>query len=202
MEKNIARFLSWLLHPVLMPTYSLLFFFSQDVYFVLILPKALRIALLTMVFINTALLPALIVWFMARRHLISGVALENRSERILPYVFTALAYFTTFFLLNNQDLPPVYQRLILGGAILVTFAAVITLFWKISAHMLGLGGMSGAFCMLYYTGFLNSPVLFLFMILLSGLGGFARLALKTHNPAQVYAGFIAGALIMSAVFIL
>ena len=202
MEKYVARFLSWLLHPVLMPTYALLLFYSQDVYFVLILPQKLKIALLVMVFINTALLPSLIIWFMARRQLISSIQLENRSEGILPYDFTALAYFTTFFLLRNQDLPPVYQRLILGGAALIIFAAGISLFWKISAHMLALGGMTGAFLVMFLTGFLTTPGLFLLMVLLSGLGGFARLSLKMHNPAQVYAGFVAGMIIMGGFFVL
>lgn len=200
MEKHTARIISWVLHPILMPTYALLLFFSQHVYFVLILPERLKIALTIMVFINTALLPSLIIWFMARRGLISNIYLEHRSERILPYAITALAYFTTFFLMRNQELPPIYQRLILGGAALLVFAAGVSLFWKISAHTLALGGMTGAFLVLYLTGFLNTPLLFLIMVVCSGLVGFARLALNTHNPAQVYAGYVAGAIIMGGIF--
>lgn len=201
MEKYIAHILSWLLHPILMPTYALLLFYSQDVYFVLVLPEKLKVALSVMVFINTALLPSLIIWFMARRHLITSIQLVRRSERILPFAFTALAYLTTYFLLRNQDLPPVYPRLILGGAALIIFAAGISLFWKISAHMLALGGMTGLFLVMYFTGFLNTASLFLLMVFLSGLGGFARLSLNMHNPAQVYAGIVAGMIIMAGIFV-
>jgi hypothetical protein len=38
--------------------------------------------------------------------------------------------------------------------------------------------------------------------MLGGITGFARLKLNTHNEAQVYTGYVAGALIMSGIFIL
>jgi membrane-associated phospholipid phosphatase len=37
--------------------------------------------------------------------------------------------------------------------------------------------------------------------LVCGLVGFARLKLKAHTPAQVYAGFFAGFLLMLVIFL-
>jgi membrane-associated phospholipid phosphatase len=39
---------------------------------------------------------------------------------------------------------------------------------------------------------IDSTMLILGLIILSGLVGFARLKLNTHSPAQVYAGFGVG----------
>ena len=43
MESKIARLISYILHPLLMPTYALLLLFNQNTYYVLILPEKLKI---------------------------------------------------------------------------------------------------------------------------------------------------------------
>ena len=82
------------------------------------------------------------------------------------------------------------------------FLSFISYFWKISAHLVGWGGLVGLILILSLR-FNTDLMLFLILaILSSGFIGFARLKLEAHNPLQVYSGFLLGFVIMIVVFLL
>ena len=199
MENKTAQILSWILHPMIMPTYAILLMFSQDAYFVLIIPERLRLVLAGLIFANTFVLPLIFIWMMHRRGIISSLQMPERSERTFPFAITALFFAATWFMMQNLGLPGVYFLFIIGGAVLVSVALIVNLFWKISIHMMGMGGLLGGFIGLSLRMFVDAPALIILLILLSGLTGFARLKLNTHNSSQVYVGFIAGVSIMLGV---
>jgi membrane protein DedA with SNARE-associated domain len=72
MEQKIASFISWILHPMLMPTYALLLIFTQDAFFVLLLPERIKLILGGLVIANTLLLPLIFIWMMKKRGIISS----------------------------------------------------------------------------------------------------------------------------------
>lgn len=202
MEQKIAVFISWVLHPMLIPTYALLLIFSQDAFFVLILPDKLKLILTGLIIFNTLLLPLIFIWMMHKRGIISSYQMPERSERTFPFATTSLFYLATWFMMYNLGLPDVYYLFVLGGAILIAIALVINLFWKISIHMVGIGGLNGGFLGLNYQMLITSTSLILILIFLSGLVGFARLKQNTHNQTQVYVGFIVGTIVMIGVSVL
>lgn len=199
MKNKIAHFLSWVLHPMMMPTYAMLLMFNQDAYFVLILPNRLKLVLAGLIFANTLILPLIFIWMMRRRGIISSMQMPLRSERTYPFAVTALFYATTYIMMLNLGLPGIYHLFILGGAVLVVVALIVNLFWKISIHMMGMGGLLGGFIGLSFRMLIDAPGLILLLILLSGLTGFARLKLNTHNSTQVYVGLIAGVAVMMGI---
>ena len=202
MEEKIARFISWILHPLLMPSYALLLQFYLKPFYVVLFPSGMRTALAVIFIGNTVLLPAIIIWLMRQRNVISDIHLPDRRERTFPFIIAVITYTVTYFMLVSKGLPPVYLKLLLGGAILISVSLLVNMFWKISLHMIGIGGLAGIFAGLMYTGLLHAPGVLILSLLLAGFTGFARLKLNTHNEAQVYSGFIAGAAIMFLVFTL
>lgn len=199
MENKTAHILSWVLHPIMMPTYAILLMFSQDAFFVLILPGKLKLVLAGLIFANTFLLPLIFIWMMRRRGIISGWQMPERSDRTFPFAITALFYIATIIMMQNLGLHGVYFLFITGGAILIIIALIINFFWKISIHMMGMGGLAGGFIGLSLRMLIDAPGLILLLFALSGLVGFARLKLNTHNSTQVYTGFIAGVAVMLGV---
>lgn len=196
MELKLANIISWILHPMLMPTYALLLIFNHDAFFVLLLPERLKLVLTGLIVANTLILPLIFIWMMKRRGIISSYQLPERGERTFPFTVTALFYFATWFMMQNLGLPGVYYIFVLGGAALIIVAAIINLFWKISIHALGIGGLTGGFLGLNYQMLIDSTMLILLLIFLSGLVGYARLKLNTHNQTQVYVGYVAGIAVM------
>ncbi|HPG32887.1 MAG: hypothetical protein H6541_09100 [Lentimicrobiaceae bacterium] len=199
MENKIAQFFSWVLHPMMMPTYAMLLLFNQNAYFVLILPQKLKLMLAGLIFANTFILPLIFIWMMRKRGIISSLQMPLRSERTFPFAITALFYIATFIMMRNLGLPNLYELFIIGGTVLIIIALIVNLFWKISIHMLGMGGLLGGFIGLSLLSYIDARGLIVSLMALSGAVGFARLKLNTHNSAQVYAGFAAGVIIMLSV---
>jgi membrane-associated phospholipid phosphatase len=75
----------------------------------------------------------------------------------------------------------------------IAIVTLITVFWKISAHSVGICGVIG-FMFGFYQKYAD-PLLFypiLAIILLAGILMSARLYLNAHTPAQVFAGGLLG----------
>ncbi|MBK9357398.1 MAG: hypothetical protein IPN08_08455 [Bacteroidales bacterium] len=63
-EEKIASIISWVLHPMLIPTYALLLIYSHDAFFVMILTDKLKLILMGLIVANTLLLPLIFIWMM------------------------------------------------------------------------------------------------------------------------------------------
>jgi len=191
-ETGIARAISLILHPMLLPTYALVILFNLQVYFTVAIPLNAKWMIAILVFIITGLLPILLTVLMAKLGIIRSLHMSAREERIWPFITTALLYYLAYYLLKQLDLSPVFVRFMLGAFLAVAAGLVVSFFWKISIHMIGMGGLVGAFTGLSLRLMIDMPLLIVILILLSGLTGFARLKLSAHHPLQVLAGFIAG----------
>jgi hypothetical protein len=99
-------------------------------------------------------------------------------------------------------LPPSFQLVFLGAAFIVLVCMMITLFWKISIHMISIGGTIGLFMAIGFRYEWLLPQIILPLFFLAGIVGYARLRLEAHTPTQVYIGFITGWIVMFIGFFL
>ncbi|MDD5509184.1 MAG: hypothetical protein PHD25_12805 [Bacteroidales bacterium] len=200
MESRISKFISFAFQPLLMPTLAMLILLQMPVYFAVVIPSAAKWMLLGIIFFTTFFLPASIIFLMARRGMIHSLYIEAREERTVPYVITAIFFMVAFYLLRSLQLSPVYANFMMGAIILVIAVLLINLFWKISSHMAAVGALTGM-CM-GLSGFLGMLYLNLIIagLVLSGIVGYARLRLNAHTPAQVYAGFALGLILIGILF--
>jgi hypothetical protein len=201
METKIAKIISVIVHPMFILTWAMLIMLNLDAYFVMILPDKLRWTIILLVFGNTALLPAILIWIMAKRNIISSLQMPLKEERTYPYMIFSIFYASTFFLLRNIGLPQLYYMFIAGGLASIIIATVINFFWKISIHMIGIGGLTGGFLALSFKSLIDEPLLIIILLLISGLVGFARLQSNSHSPAQVYIGYFLGFITVGSMFI-
>jgi len=89
----------------------------------------------------------------------------------------------------------------LGASLTVAACLIISYWWKISIHLVGIGGLIGfliAFSLRLYTDVLLSLII---AILIAGMLASARLYSKAHKPLQVYSGFLLGFVIMMLVIL-
>jgi len=191
-ENLLARIITAVCHPMLLATWSLLILFNMQAFFAAAVPTKARWMIITLVFITTGLLPALTALLMARLGIIKSAKMNQREERLWPFVITALFYYLAYYLLRQLDISAVYVVVMLGAFTSVVLALVVSSFWKISVHMIGMGGITGAFIALSLQLMLDIPLLIMVLIVMSGLTGFARLKLQAHTPMQVLLGYISG----------
>jgi hypothetical protein len=200
MKNPVATVVSYILHPLLVPTYIIIFLLNMDVFLAFMIPFTLRLWIISMFFMVTFAMPAMMIWMMHRRGIITSMQMEMRSERFYPLLLTTIFWVIGYVLLSRTGLPVIYYQYLLGGIAALIIAMGINYFWKISLHMLGMGGLTGVFLGFSFRIGVDVFLLLTILILLSGLVGYARLKVNSHNPPQVYAGYIVGVLLMIVVY--
>lgn len=193
MMKILAKTISYVLHPFLMPIYALLFLFSSESMFALI-PRVTQIYCYIVTLFVLLLMPMLSLPLFKRLQLIRDFHLEDKQERVYPILVTVAFTFLGFWLLGRVAYTHIVQQLYLVLIILLSVFSVVTLRWKMSMHMTAMGGLCGFLLVLgmKYPGDMRGS--FIFVMLLAGLLAASRLYLNKHNPLQVYVGFLFGAL--------
>ncbi|MFP4288700.1 MAG: hypothetical protein ACLFQS_05545 [Bacteroidales bacterium] len=204
MGKNYfwARFLSFILHPLILPGLGMLIIFSIDSYITFSIPEKAQNLIVLIVFVNTGLAPLLTIYFLSRSQIISNVSLNSRKDRLIPNLVSVMFYLFTLYLFMQAKLPSFVIHFMAAAVVLTFSGFIITLFWKISIHMLSIGGMIGL--LLSFSLLLQKeiPLIIVLSIVLAGALGSARIVLKAHTPPQVYTGFITGFAIMFSVIML
>lgn len=200
--KNIPNIISHVFHPLLMATYGclLVFFGLTNTIYYVFTPLKLKLILTLTIFSFTFLLPALNLLILYKLNYVSSLKIEKREERTFPLIMTSLCYFGLFYMIYDFNIWPAIKLFVLGGGLCILSAAIINLWWQISAHMIGVGGLSGVlFAISYY---MQMPLFIAIStcLLIAGCIGFARLSLKAHTPAQVYVGFVFGCLMQFSLF--
>ncbi|HZK69055.1 MAG TPA: hypothetical protein VFC36_05605 [Paludibacter sp.] len=189
--KTFYKIITLIFQPLLMPTFGMMILMNMT--FFVGLPTLWRWIAIIGTFIFTAVLPAIPILVMLRKGEINDLFISKKEERTMPYLFSFLAYvFWSMFMWRTLQFPMFIVAMGIGSAISIITITVINLKWKISAHLGGIGGLTGAVFGVCYRMAIN-PLLFLTVILaISALVALARMELKAHTPNQVLAGFVVG----------
>ena len=191
---SLEKIVSILFHPVFVPTITV--FLVVKIYSnIIILENQAGIILIgTCVF--SLILPLLSVFILLLTKKIDCLEMPKKEERFLPILFASIWMILGFYFMKEIfSYAPIMKSIYLGAIYVMLIALLITKKWKISLHMLAIGGATGVFIMLEFL-FGQNLMLLLITILISGILGFSRLSLKAHSLDQIYAGFIVGNIIM------
>jgi hypothetical protein len=197
MEEKLAKAISVIFHPLLIPSYLTLVVFNLNNYISLLIPTQAKLVIFSLILATTFVFPVVFVLIIKWRGLITSLQMGSREERVYPYTITGIFNFSGFYMLKQIQTPNVYNLVILGSAILILICLLINFYTKISAHLAGAGGLTGTLIGLSLHLNIDLILLIISAIFISGLIGFARLKLKAHKPFQIYAGFIIGMIVMT-----
>jgi membrane-associated phospholipid phosphatase len=120
--------------------------------------------------------------------------MNERSERAIPFTFTAIFYWImTYFFFNQFKENLVIIVIMLSVSSTISLVAIINYFWKISAHAAGIMGLAGFLFVInikYPEVHLTYPLALI--IILSGIVMSGRLKLQVHDLKEVLAGAFLG----------
>ena len=187
----IARIISIILQPIFIPLYGVILLTECDPILsnLLILAKSL---IWLIVFLSTGIFPAVIIGIGMRYGGITDSFISNRKQRLMPFFLTFLGYLFGAYWLHRIGLDSFYIAPIIGAAVSILIILPINHFWKISAHLSGMGGLCGGvftFAIIYG---IPSIILLVCLIILSGILGWSRIELKAHTLGQVCCGWLNG----------
>ena len=192
--KSIAHVISTVFQPLLMPTYGVVLLFVYT-YFGVIYTQQFWL-IISPIVLFSFVIPAILIFMLFRMGVISDLSLTKRRERFFPYLITLLSYTAMMLFYYRMNMPKWFLLMIAASIVIMIIAILITLRWKISAHMFGIGGLiGGAMSVSYFVERSNPYYMFMGLFILAGLIGTSRLILKRHTLGQVIAGFLLGLLV-------
>jgi len=150
---------------------------------------------LKLVFMLTYVFPivAIPLYFLILRTV--KVEVSKKHIRLFLLLTTVIIYSFSYKILSDYSLFQYVNLYILLCALLMLVSFVVTYFWQISLHMIGIGGFLGLLLTLLFAGIAYFEMLIAIFVFISGLVAYARLKLKAHVPSQVYIGFATGGII-------
>ncbi len=200
-EERIALAFTALFHPLLIPTLGIFILSQLNTYIAFSVTTEAKRFIILIVFINTAIAPVLSFIIMKKTGYIKDFNLTTRSERTLPLLVAAAFFFITYYMLRQLTLPSLVNFYVISATLLLLLTMMVSFFWKISIHMVSLGGFTGFLVITSLLLRADISWLIILAFLASGLTGSSRLILKAHSPAQVYAGYLMGMAAMMALYV-
>ena len=194
--------ISALFHPLLLPTYSvvLISYFAP----LSIAPLNTldgRTFIIGLIFMSTFFLPFLLLTlyimiqnggWTAKKFL-----MENSKERVFPFMVVGVFYSVVlYFIRQNSQFSDVILVTMTCATIAILMIALISNYWKISAHAVGMFGTIGILAVV--NNKVADAALFYPILILLVLAGFlmsSRLYLNAHTPKQILFGALLGILI-------
>lgn len=192
---QFAQFISIVGHPLFMPLYAMILIFEFNPYIDLRVTNNIQVIVLSLLSIFTVLLPLITAIFLNKLGIVKNIYMKTAEERKWPFLLSILWYYLGFELLTNLALPISLYLIMIGAITVILIAYFITLRWKISVHMLGIGGVIGAMIGLSHRFQFDHFYLIMTLFFVAGMIGYARMKTKSHNYRQVYAGFIIGVVV-------
>ncbi len=189
----IAKCLSYLFHPLFIPLYVTAFLeYVHPTCFVGYgaLDKK---KLFLLIALNAVFFPLVTVLIAKGLGFIESIFLRTQRDRIIPYISSMIFFFWTQYVLREQDMVP---RLLVGfmfGVFISSAAALIAnIYYKVSMHAIGMGGVIGLFLVILFTNSMLMTWPLCVALLIAGLVCSSRLLLGSHYPKEIYAGILIG----------
>ena len=201
MRQEIAKLISVVLHPALVPSYlfGILFFLTRLVPY----SEGQKVSLLGIIFLLTFALPVILIFQAYRMRWISSLSIEKREERVIPFAVITFIYLViTYLFIDYIHIAALIARIMLAGSFALILLTAITVVHKISIHSAGVGGGIGTLLGVQYA-YPHENLLYpaLFFVLLAGVVMSARLALEAHTPTELLTGFSVGFVLNFAIFL-
>jgi hypothetical protein len=193
--KAIAYFISYLFHPVFIPLYVVWFLLYIHPGYTNGFSATERIRTLLTVAQNAVFYPLFSVLLLKGVGFIDSIYLKTQKDRIIPYIASGIFYFWTFTVLKEQEIyPRIFPAFMLGVFLASSAALIANIYYKISMHAIGVGGLLGIFIIILWTNTMLMTWPLAAALLITGLVCSARLLVSDHTPKDIYSGVAMGLL--------
>ncbi|MCW5899856.1 MAG: hypothetical protein KIT10_11370 [Flavobacteriales bacterium] len=187
-----ANWISIALHPLFMPLLTLWLAIAVDPHLGYFLDGRMLWITLGMVGVMTIVFPLISTLLLLRGGVIDDLRMPDHRQRVAPFVMTLLYFAMAYWLLRRSSIHLGLLPLLAGAIVALALTAAISLRWRISAHMVGIGGLLGTLSALMVMHALPILPLIAGVILLAGALGTARIVDGGHSHTQIHAGTALG----------
>ena len=188
--RKIANTLSWVLHPFLLPVYLMAVLLTMTTF--ALYSTQMKFYLMWVVALYAIVIPFLVLGVLHSLGRISSFKVDNRRERWLPLAVGIVCYVLCAITFAKIPSAIFLRKFMVAAACCEAMCLVVSLWWKISLHLTGMGAVVALLVVMNIVGVGNMLIPLMVAILAAGALASARLYLGCHNGAQVLAGFCGG----------
>jgi len=191
-----AHLFSYIFHPLFIPLYVTYYLaFMHPGYFNGISENN-KIWVLLRVANNMVFFPAMLVLLLKGVGFIDSIFLKTQKERIIPYIGSGIFFFWMYLVFRNQsEVPSILTAFIFSVFISSSVALIANIYFKISMHAIGVGGLLGLMLVIFITNTSSSITMPLVItILITGIVCTSRLIVSNHTQKDIYLGLLYGIL--------
>lgn len=193
--KKLAQVISFVFHPLLMPTLGLLLLLNSGTYLALLDPAAKR-AILFVMALGTLFFPLMMIPILYYRKLVTNFQQSTKEERMIPQLVILILYIITFVYFVRLPVNRVIHAYVLATALTLSGVLILGIWYKICLHSAALGGIAGLIIALIFL--YETPIQGVLMtaFLAGGLTASSRLATGVQRPVEVYGGYLLGFVVL------
>ena len=188
---RFANIYSAVFSPFYAPLWAFIWLFLFS--YLRLWPWQYKVFILVIVCVFTILLPTLTIDLFRRLNRWTNWQLSHRKHRHLPYLVTIACYVACEWLFIQMNTALFMRGMILATLVAGVGCAIVNIWWKVSTHMAGMGGLFGTVISFSYLFYFNPIIPMCCLLLLSGVMGTSRMILRQHTLSQVIVGFLIGA---------
>ena len=188
-----ANLLSYVFHPIFIPLYVMWFIvFVHPSYFSGFSFGA-KLQTIAITFQNLVFYPLFSIVLLKAVGFISSVFLRTKKDRIIPYMACGIFFFWGYTVFKSQaQYPPIVPSFILGMFLASSGALLANIYYKISMHAIGVGGLAGIFFLIAQSNSMLMTWPMSLALLIAGVVCTARLIVSDHSQKDIYTGFFVG----------
>ena len=189
--KRIAKILSNILHPFLIPIYTeAVLLFSGTIY--ALYPSRLKLYLIWAVVLYAAIIPMLTMALLKRIQRLRGSEIQRRHKLTVMMFVCAICYLLYAITMMRSPSLILFRKIASSAFLCTMFSLIMARFMRHSTHLTAMGAAVALFVMLNIVG---EPAVFwplIYTLLVAGLLASVRLYLGRNRSLQLLIGFVGG----------
>ncbi|MFV0605931.1 MAG: hypothetical protein ACK5NK_08840 [Niabella sp.] len=193
--RTAATIISYIFHPVFIPVYVMVFLlYIEPFLFVGFDTKGKSLVLVQSILMFT-FFPLVSVGLLKALNFIGSIKLNERKDRIIPFIICNIWYFWIWYVWRN--LPEIPREAVVFAMSIFLASSIGLLFnnyIKISLHAIAIGTAISFLCLLAFQYNISFGIYLSIAAIAGGAVCTARLILNDHIPAEIYWGLATGLL--------
>lgn len=188
-----AHIFSYIFHPLFVPLYVCYFLVFIHPSYAAGFDDRMKWQVLLIVALNAVFFPLFTVLLLKGVGFIQSIFLHSQKDRIIPYIASGVFFFWTWHVFRQQtQYNPIFASFFFGVLLTSSAALLANIYFKISMHAMGMGGIVGLFFVIFFynTMLMTWPLSLAFLI--TGIVCTSRLIISNHSAQDIYLGFLLG----------
>ncbi len=199
----LARFISWVFHPIFLPVYMVLFMLYLHPYLFAGFTGWQKTRTLMMALLMYTFFPLITILLLKGLGFISSIYLRTQKDRVIPFIATMIWYFWIWYVWKNMaevedtvEIPPAAVQFALACFISTIIGLMGNILMKVSLHAIAVGVLAVFALLLAFNQGLHFGIYLSVVIFIAGLVCTARFIASDHSSREIYFGLLTGAVSM------